>query len=74
MESAPFRPDAQKKRESKSKFTCDADCQIIRGKPSTDTYCGPCTRALMEALGIDPADFDAARMLLVGPAASSGEL
>ena len=29
---------------------------------------GPCARALMEALGIDPADFDEAKMLLVGPA------
>ena len=69
--AAPFRPDAQKKRESKSKFCCEEACQIIRGKPSTDTYCGPCSRALMEALGIDPADFDAAKMLLVGPAATA---
>jgi hypothetical protein len=71
MESAPQRgQDAQKKRDSKSKFTCEADCQIIRGKPGTDTYCGPCLRAIMEQLGVDPAKFDEAKMLLVVPAAT----
>ena len=63
MELASFRPDAQKKRDSKTKFVCEAACQIIRGKPSTDTYCGPCLRAILEELGVDVDAISPAKML-----------